>query len=486
MNGTRSADGPSVVIIGGGLAGLAAAIGAADAGWRVTVVEARPRLGGLTHSFTREVAGERVAVDNGQHVFLRCCSAYRAFLHRLGVAGQTVLLPLDVPVVDPATRRKGRLRRDPLPAPLHLLRSLAGYPLLSLRERWTAARAITALRRVDRNSRAVDQRSFGDWLAQRGVPQRAVDRLIDVFTVATLNAPAALVSLGIAAMVFQDGLLTDRTACDIGYATVPLGELHGSAAGRLLGALGVRVLLRTSARSVMPQGDRWQVEVADPAGVPRILDADAVVVAVPHDRATRLLPPGALPVSPGLLHSSPIINVHVIYDRRVLDRPFLASVESPAQFIFDRTTASGLAAVRPEWQYLAVSVSAATRWIREPVAAIRAVFLPAVQEILPDARTAEVIDFFVTREPQATFLPEPGSAAYRLGTRTRLPGLFLAGAWTDTGWPATMEGAVRSGWAAAAALGELFGRFDGPVVDLRGEKPGNVAAPREDPAGVEA
>jgi uncharacterized protein with NAD-binding domain and iron-sulfur cluster len=176
----------------------------------------------------------------------------------------------------------------------------------------------------------------------------------------------------------------------------------------------------------------------------------------------------------------------VIYDRRVLDRPFLASVESPAQFIFDRTTASGLAAVRPEWQYLAVSVSAATRWIREPVAAIRAVFLPAVQEILPDARTAEVIDFFVTREPQATFLPEPGSAAYRLGTRTRLPGLFLAGAWTDTGWPATMEGAVRSGWAAAAALGELSGRFDAPVVDLRGEKPGNVAAPREDPAGVEA
>lgn len=486
MNGGGSAS-RSVVVIGGGLAGLAAAIAAADDGWRVTVVETRPRLGGLTHSFSRDIAGSAAEIDNGQHVFLRCCTAYRAFLHRLGVADRTVLQHrLDLPVLEPGTGRRVRITRDRLPAPYHLLRTLARYRLVGPRDRWTAARALAALRHLDRDAAWTDEQSFAQWLEAHRVTPTAIRRLFDVFTVATLNAPARQVSLRLAAMVFQEGLLTDPTACDIGYPAIPLGRLHGHAAQRVLDRLGARVLLRHRARQVALGPDRrWRVPVENGASHERReLEADAVVIAVPHDRVSELVPPQAIPVSPELLRPSPIINVHVVFDRRVLDVPFAAAVDSPAQFLFDRTASSGLDPTAG-LQYLAISVSAAREWIGTPVADLRARFLPELARLLPAAGDARVVDFFVTREPAATFLPEPGSAAYRLATRTRLPGLLLAGAWTDTGWPATMEGAVRSGWAAARALGELRGEPT-RAVDLRGAERSNVAAPTEDPARVEA
>ena len=148
------------------------------------------------------------------------------------------------------------------------------------------------------------------------------------------------------------------------------------------------------------------------------------------------------------LDVSPILNVHVIFDRPVLTEPFIAAVDSPMQFVFDRTHASGLTS----GQYVAVSVSAADAWIDEPVAVLREKFMPELLKVLPAARDAVVRDFFVTREREATFRPVPGSAARRLPTTTNAPGLVVAGAWTATGWPATMESAVRSGVAAAHAL----------------------------------
>ena len=439
----------SVVVVGGGLSGLSAAVTAADAGWAVTLLETRARLGGATHSFTRAFDGGDLIVDNGQHVFLRCCTEYRAFLRRLGVEDQTFLQPrLDVPVVDPHTGRSARLRRDGLPAPLHLSRALLTYRLLSPWQRLRAILAALALNRVDRNSPASDTQTFGAWLRTHGQSDQAVERLFDVFTVATLNAPAAQVSLSLGAMVFQDGLLRDRAACDIGVAGVPLGQLHGDAAAAALAAHGADVRLHAGVRRVTPlPGDRWQVDLDDTS-----IDADAVVLAVPHDVAADLLPVGAIadPDLPRGLDVAPIINVHVIFDRVVLTEPFVAAVGSPVQFVFDRTHPSGLR----HGQYIAVSVSAADGWIDEPVAAIRDVFLPEIRRVLPAARDAVVRDFFVTREREATFRPVPGSAARRLPTTTALPGLFVAGAWSDTGWPATMEGAVRSGVAAARALEE--------------------------------
>ncbi|MDO0924770.1 hydroxysqualene dehydroxylase HpnE [Streptomyces sp. TG1A-8] len=444
--------GRSAVVVGGGLAGTTAALALADAGVRVTLLEGRPRLGGLAFSFRR---GE-LTVDNGQHVYLRCCTAYRWFLDRIG---GTALAPLqdrlDVPVVDvakPEGRRLGRLRRDPLPVPLHLGRSLAAYPHLSLAERAAVGRAALALGGLDPANPALDDRDFGGWLAAHGQSARAVEALWDLIGVATLNAVAGDASLGLAAMVFRTGLLSGPGAADIGWARVPLGELHDRLAREALGSAGVRTETRTRVTSVSPGEDGgWSVRV--PGGT---LHADAVVLAVPQRETHGLLPPGALDAPGRLLEigTAPILNVHVVYDRKVLARPFLAALGTPVQWVFDRTDASGLR----DGQYLALSQSAAWDDIDAPVAALRERYLPELERLIPGTRAARVRDFFVTRERTATFAPAPGVGRLRPGARTKAPGLYLAGAWTATGWPATMESAVRSGVSAADAALTALGR----------------------------
>jgi len=180
------------------------------------------------------------------------------------------------------------------------------------------------------------------------------------------------------------------------------------------------------------------------------------VLAVPHEAAARLMPPGALPDGTVAgwagLGASPIVNVHVIYDRQVTDLPFAAAVDSPVQWVFDRTRISGLYRSSPAKQYLAISLSAADEYVDVPAARLREQFVPALAELFPAARDARVVEFFVTRERRATFRQAPGSARLRPRAGTQLPGLMLAGAWTATGWPDTMEGAVRSGLAAAIEL----------------------------------
>ncbi|WP_415924863.1 hydroxysqualene dehydroxylase HpnE [Streptomyces sp. AK04-3B] len=442
--------GRTAVVVGGGLAGVTAALALADAGVRVTLLEGRPRLGGLAFSFRR---GE-LTVDNGQHVYLRCCTAYRWFLDRIDAGALAPLQNrLDVPVVDvdkPEGRRLGRLRRDALPVPLHLGRSLAAYPHLSLAERARVGRAALALKGLDLADPALDAQDFGSWLTAHGQSARAVEALWDLVGVATLNAVAGDCSLGLAAMVFKTGLLSDPGAADIGWAHVPLGELHDRLARRALDSAGVRTEVRTRVTSLAPDDDgAWRVQI--PGGT---LRADAVVLAVPQREAYDLLPAGALHDAGRLLEigTAPILNVHVVYDRKVLDTPFFAALGTSVQWVFDRTHASGLR----EGQYLALSQSAAQDEIDEPVAALRERYLPELRRLLPGARRAEVKDFFVTRERTATFAPAPGVGRLRPGARTEAPGLYLAGAWTATGWPATMEGAVRSGVSAAdAALGAL-------------------------------
>lgn len=435
-----------VVVVGGGLAGLSAALSCADAGARVTLLEARARLGGATHSFRRE----GLWVDNGQHVFLRCCTAYRAFLDRLGTSAGATLQPrLAIPVLAPG-KRPAWIRRTGLPAPLHLAGTLLRYGFLPPRDRLRAAGAALALARLDRTAPEADRRTFLSWLEEAGQTPRAVAALWDLITVPTLNLPAARASLGLAAMVFQTGLLSQAGAADIGYARVPLSALHVDPAARALREAGAEVRLRAPAAAVETDGRAVTgVRTADAT-----LPADAVILAVPHDRAADLLPPGAGVDPDGLraLGTSPIVNVHVVYDRRVTDLPFAAGLDTPVQWVFDRTEPSGL----ERGQYLAVSVSAADDVVNRRTADLRETFLPALARLFPRAAGARVLGFFVTRERAATFRAEPGTASLRPGPRTGIRGLYLAGAWTDTGWPATMEGAVRSGRRAARqALGGI-------------------------------
>ncbi|MFJ4897493.1 hydroxysqualene dehydroxylase HpnE [Streptomyces sp. NPDC088727] len=441
------------VVIGGGLAGITSALRLADAGLDVTLLEGRPRLGGLAFSFRR---GE-LTVDNGQHVYLRCCTAYRWFLDRVEGARLAPLQNrLDVPVLDvgrPTGPRLGRLRRNGLPVPFHLAAGLAGYPHLSLAERASVGRAALALGRLDPDDPALDDIDFGSWLAQHGQSPRTVEALWDLVGVATLNATAPNSSLALAAKVFKTGLLSEPGAADIGWASVPLGDIHDTLSRKALDSAGVRTELRTKASALTRTDDgRWVVET----GAERI-EADTVVLAVPQRETHDLLPEGALDAPEKLLEigSSPILNVHVVYDRKVLRRPFFTALGSPVQWVFDRTEASGLTG---PGQYLAVSQSAAGEEIDLPVSELRARYLPELEQLLPAARGAGIRDFFVTRERTATFAPAPGVGRLRPGTRTGTPGLFLAGAWTATGWPATMEGAVRSGAGAADAALLALGR----------------------------
>jgi squalene-associated FAD-dependent desaturase len=460
------------VVVGGGLAGITAAIALAQAGAEVTLLEAKPRLGGATMSFTRD----GLAIDTGQHVFLRCCTAYRGLLDRLGMAAHAPLQPrFDITVVSP--EKRARMRRRRAPAPFHMLPALLGYPFLSFSERSRISRAALAFKRLKEADPKTDEIRLGDWLAAHGQDDRTRRVLWDLFSISSLNVPGDDASLALAAVVVKTGLLGDAGAADIGVPALSLGELHGAAAARLLDRLGASVRLSTKVAAIERQGDAEFLVRLDG----EVLVADAVVLAVPHEQSARLIPAGALPPETvdgwAGLGAAPIVNLHVRYDRKVMDVPFAAAVDSPVQWVFDRTRISGMHARGDDGQYLAVSLSAADPYVNMSVAELRDMFVPALADLFPEARAATVTEFFVTRERRATFRQVPGTAKLRPKAATALPGLALAGSWTDTGWPDTMEGAVRSGLNAVIALHDQLEAATEPAAAPA--RPASAATPTE-------
>ncbi len=432
------------VVVGGGLAGITAALRLADAGRSVTLLESRGWLGGAAFSFRR---GE-LSIDNGQHVFLRCCAAYRGLLERIGVTDRApIQRHLDIPILR-ADGRQARLRRIPgIPAPLHLSASLAGFGLLSLGDRARVGRGAAALRLLNPENPALDARTLGDFLRQHGQNDAIISALWGIVATATLNIDPDEASLALAAKVFRTGMLDHATAADVGYAATPLGDLHSLATKTALEAAGVEVLLGYKATHV----ETGLVQARVRAGTERSWTTDAVVVALPHREAFAALPALAhTAVAPAAgLGATPILNVHVIYDRKVTDLPFAAAVDSPVQWLFDRTDTSGLHRTQPRGQYLAITVSAADAVIDEPANSLTARYVAELGRLLPAAARAEVTDAFVSRERRATFRQSAGSSRLRPSARSGVDGVWLAGAWTATGWPDTMEGAVRSGLTAA-------------------------------------
>ena len=430
---------PRVVVVGGGLAGLAAGLEAADGGAAVTLLERRPRLGGATWSFRRR----GIWFDNGQHVFLRCCDAYLGFLRRIGSHHQVFLQKrLEIPVLR-SGGRAGSIRRTAGPAPLHLAFSLLSYPHLSLRQRVRVLRTGWALRQLDPDDPSLDEITFGDWLAAHRQDSEAIETFWNLVILPTVNVPAAAVSLKLAARVFVTGLLTEARAADIGWAMAPLSAVHGDAARRALEKTGAEVRTGAGVTGIQqgPSG-RLQVRTNDD-----LIDAESVVVAVPHDEVAPLLPPGAVPHQDRLpdLGASPIVNVHLVYDRTVTKMPMFAAVGSDVQYVFDRTEGAGLDDGR---QCLAISLSAAESYIGRSSTDLITHFSQELARLLPSAAKARVTEAIVTRERSATFYGAPGTDVLRAGAECRLAGVYLAGAWCDTGWPATMEGAVRSGTGA--------------------------------------
>ncbi|MGZ4701084.1 MAG: hydroxysqualene dehydroxylase HpnE [Ilumatobacteraceae bacterium] len=433
---------PTEIVVGGGLAGTATALRAVDDGAAVVLVEHLPRLGGATWSATRD----GLTYDNGQHVFMRCCTEYRAFLERIGSAGHVTLQDrMDVPVLS-TDGRLSHLRRVRLPAPLHLSPALSRYAHLGMLDRGRTVRAALALRRLDLDDATLDTQTFAQWLGRRGASAEAINALWNLVCLPTVNLPADEASLVLAAKVFKTGLLESADGGDIGWSNVPLQQLHGDAAQRALTDAGVDVLLSSRVESISVDRRGPRVHLRDEE-----LAADAVVVAVPHDTLDRLLPDGSFEQQPRVseLGRSPIVNVHLLYDRTVLDHPFVAGLHSPVQFAFDRSGSSG---APPGTQMIAISLSAASQYVSWSRQQLTDHFVTELPRLLAKAAAAKVMWSMVTREAAATFRGVPGSASLRATTATRLPGVFLAGAWTDTGWPATMEGAVRSGNRAAAAV----------------------------------
>ena len=408
------------VVVGGGLAGLAAALDLVDGGHEVTLLEARPTLGGAVQTLPERDGDPPPPPDNGQHVALGCCTEYVRFLARVGQSGTVRRLRLSMPVID-ERRRVALLGAGALP----LLR----YGHLSLGERVGVARVVRRLGRLRPD--AHDDETFAALLRRLGSSRRAIDRFWDVFIRPALNLPSEEASASLGLFTVQTALLGPREASDLLLPVAPLGEMHGDAAGRALETAGATVTLRARVASLADDG----VILADG----ELVAADAVVCALPPADSAALLDEPPPPLA-----DSPIVSVHLLFDRQLLAPPLAALLDSPAHWVFDRGRLTGHAPERG--QYLTVVASGAP-----DLAATRGKELvDLVSEALTDRLgPAELTWSRVSREPAATFAGRPGTASLRPGPATDRPHVARAGAWTATGWPATMEGAIRSGRTAA-------------------------------------
>ena len=399
-----------VAVVGGGLAGLAAALELVDSGHEVTLYEARPTLGGKVQTLPERAGDPRPPPDNGQHIALGCFTEYLAFLDRIGSAGRVKRLRLELTVLD----ERGRSAKIG-----YGLGPLLSYRHLSVRERIRIASLLARLPRLE----AGEDETFGAFLRRQGQTDAAIERFWDVFIRPGLNLRTDEVQAKAAWFTVVTALRSGRSASDLVLPTAPLGEMHGDAAWKALEQAGARV--QTGVR----------IDDLDE------LDSDEVVVALPPDEAARLL--GG---PPSRVDYSPIVSVHLLFDRVILGEPLAALLGSDAHWVFDRGRLTGHEPERG--QYLTVVSSAAPELLeirgRELVDRIAG----QVTERLAEA---DVLWSRVSREPQATVAVRPGLT---LPDSDR-DGIALAGAWRAAPWPPTMESAVRSGRAAARMLSDV-------------------------------
>lgn len=441
----------SVAVVGGGLAGIAAACELAEAGLKVTLMEKRPFLGGRAYSYLDKRSG--IEVDNGQHVFLGCCTEYIRLLKRLGVWHKVHLQKrLRVRVIDKVWG-ESLLESRSLPPPLHLLPSLLRFRSLSPAEKVRAAYAMARMRSLDRAARrGLDGITFADWLRAHGQTENAIRGFWSLIVLPTLNGDITTVSADLAMMVFQEGFLRDGDGANVGWAKVGLSALLAQAAREYIESRGGEVRLGQGIAGLRLEDGR--AAVSGPGQ-----EAEYVVLAVEPRSLTTLLP-RPLREEPffgriGHIDTSPIVNVHLWYDRQVTDMEFAAFLNTPLQWVFNKSRLWGQ---EGDGQYLDISLSGAREFVDMPAREIIGLFSREVQSLFPLARAAQLRRALVVKQRDATFAARPGISRLRPRQRTPVGNLFLAGDWTDTGWPATMESAVRSGLLAAREVMGLAGR----------------------------
>ncbi len=454
----RFTQSPKVAVIGGGLAGLAAGTALSESGFRVTLFERRPYLGGRASSYQHPGTGE--VVDNCQHVLLGCCTNLIEFYHRIGVEDK-IRWYERMTFLEPGGRASV-IEPTSLPAPLHTAPSFLRASCLSLSDKLSVAAGLAALTPIAPHDTG---ESFLQWLKRHGQTERAIDRFWKTVLVSALNEEIDRISVPYAAQVVRESFLKSRAAGRMGIPTVPLTELYNRA-GDYITARGGDVRFRASAES-------FRAEFAD---VKLLLSGaeesfDFVIPAVPFDVLSRMLPDttAAEPLRQTLsrFETSPITGIHLWFDRQITDLDHAVLLDRTIQWMFHKSKLlNGRAAGSPadaataNNSYVELVVSSSKTLVEKSRQEIIDLALEELREFFPGARDANLVKATVIKEVHATYSPRPGIESHRPSPETVWPRIFLAGDWTATGWPATMEGAVRSGYAAAQCVARVAGRRD--------------------------
>ncbi len=434
----------TVAVIGGGLAGLSAGSALADAGYQVELFERRPYLGGRASSY--ELPGTGEVVDNCQHVLLGCCTNLIDFYRRLGVE-QQIRWYDEINFILPGGKLS-TLKPGGLPAPFHATASFLASSVLDLKDKLAIGRAMMAMM----PSLPTDNgENFQSWLERHGQTKQAIDRFWAPVLVSALNEELDRISVPYAALVFRDSFLKSAEAGRMGVPAVPLSQLYGTAAQYIEARAG-KVHTRAAVDSFRMAGDAVRLCIGG-----EDFAADYVVLAAPFNTLDKLLPDApelnSLRDDARHFESSPITGIHLWFDREITPLEHAVLLERTIQWMFHK---SKILATRRDvaqsGSYIELVVSSSKTLVDKPRQEMIDLAVRELAEFFPIVREAKLTKATVVKEIHATFAPSPGSDAFRASHKSPWPRLFLAGDWTATGWPATMEGAVRSGYGAAETL----------------------------------
>ncbi len=431
--------------MGAGFAGVSAAVELTKRGWGVTLLEARRRPGGRASSFTDEASGE--TIDNGQHLLMGCYGTTRSLMRTLGTERLVRFQKrLEITMVEEGGRA-ARLSCPPLPSPAHLLGGLLTFKGLTLADKIALLRAAPSLLRLPGDGLTVER-----WLDSLGQTENLRDRFWRPLAIAALNEDTRVAGAELLTAVMALAFGGGASASGLGFPLVGLGDLYAGPIEGWLSERGGELLTGSPAVSMdVVVGRVAAVRTREGREIP----CEATVLAVPHTAVADLLPAELTAITPGLkrvgeLGSSAIVSVNVWLDRPVTRLPFFGLVGGTVQFVFNK----GLLwdQERAKGSYLACVVSAGSSLAARPNDAISTAAVEDLRRYLPESRSAKVVRTMVVREKQATFSGRPGVLHLRPGPATAIPNLALSGDWTATGLPGTIEGAVRSGVAAASVL----------------------------------
>ncbi len=444
-----------MIVIGGGLAGLSSGVALAEAGFRIRLLEKRPHLGGRATSYLLP-NGEHV--DNCQHVTLGCCTNLDDFYRRVGAAHKIRTYDRLL-FADPAGHR-GVIEASLLAPPFHLAPSFVLFPLLTWADKRAIARAMLTITRSGGRPDDASGATMLDWLRSHNQTEQSIERFWRVVLVSALDEELDRTGACYGVDVFWKAFLANRSGFQLGIPAVPLGELYDGCRAAIE-RRGGEVLLRAGVREICIADGRVAGVVLDNG---QQMTADFYVAAVPHDVLPALLPPAVVEREPAFvnlrhLRSAPITGVHLWFDRAIMTDPFLTLLDRTTQWIFNKSRLCGAPAQSPEangasadGQYLQLVISASYDLVSRSRQEIIELCCRELAEVFPAAREARLRKATVIKEMAATFSPEPGCDRWRPAQKSPVKGLFLAGDWTATGWPATMESAVRSGYLAAEAI----------------------------------